>query len=215
MASIFEDFIGAFKETYNFAPLWLTTDHIRWGEGHRRRLLVLLDREADALEFRVRGEQHGNFDSEQQRVARLFVENVPAAEFQRLFGLDEPQTKKPLASQLFVAFSDFERDARFEVHTLVTKEEIHRFEKGLGLGKLLWCTYRDWGAPIVFAQTEAQASELREQGRHINWGDAYFSIAKGHDKFGYLRREDCHVGIDSKERFDSVFQSNWFYYWKR
>ena len=59
------------------------------------------------------------------------------------------------------------------------------------------------------AWARGEGSSARER-----WGDLWYAAAKRHDEFGYLTRDEVAVSVDSKQTFDEVYRSNWYYYFK-
>jgi len=210
----YDGFVTRFRERYGVAPLAVQPDAVRHpGEDEKvPRLGVVLER-TDQYQSFLR--PPSSFDPrKQQVVARMFVDEFPAADLRALFGLSgETADTHPWAERVFVAFWDFERVAKVELHDAVTAAELEPFTAMLGLDKF-WCTQRAFGPPIIFVYTDEQASALRTSSLPDRWADAYFEIAKRHDEFGYLSRAEIVIEVDSKENFDNNFSSNWFYYFK-
>jgi hypothetical protein len=209
----FDGFVRGFADRFGFPPLWLETDHVERRDGGlpRPRLDVVLERRDQARPFRTAA---GGYRVARQRaVVRLFAEALDGVDLRGVFGLpDGVPPAYPRAEDLFVCFSEFERIALDEVHSAVTEAELDRFTAGLGLGERFWCAQRAYGPPVVFVYTAEQAAELESSPQRANWADAWFSLASGHDEFGYLRRDDVSVHVDSKENFDKNYQSNWYWY---
>lgn len=210
-----DDFLGAFERRYGFAPLWIGQSRIFVG-GHRvPRLEICCERTAQANSFRVRGERYSNFDSRKRKaVTAMFFELVPPSARRRLepWGLRGAAGGPP--DDLFLFFSSFEEVALLEVHRRSTYFRLRPFARQLGLGAALWRTSRFDHEPVIFTHTDAQAEAFRAAGLPERWSDAYFALAKRHDKFGFLKRSDIDVRVDSKENLDRNYEGSFFYYWK-
>lgn len=208
----YADFVLQFERRFHLSPLWLETNTIP-GPGVpdevRPRLDVILER---TREYQTFLKAPFNFDSRQQaRVARMFLDQTTEATRADAF---RPPRHKRLRGDLFVCFSDFEKVAKHEVHDSVTAAELEAFAANLGFGEQFWCTRRFSGPPTVFVYTEEQARTLRSSDRQTAWADRYFEIAKLHNEFGYLERSEIVILVDSKENFDTNYDSNWYYYFK-
>lgn len=212
---VFDGFVSSFANVFGVSPLTLITDTMpsRRASGVTPRLAVVLERTADARLFR---EPEGfNFDVEKQsETARLFAEHVPKTGLARRFGLPPRPRRMDWAEELFVHFDDFESTAKIAAHDDVDRHESDCFVAALELGDRFWCTRRFTGPPVVFVQTDEQAARLRQGGVPDQWADLYYALVRGHDEFGYIRRDEISIAVDSKETFDRDYASNWYYYFK-
>lgn len=213
--SVYDAFIGGFRERYGISPLAVLLDAVNRprGLGKIPRLCVVLERSEQYRAF-VRGPFRPD-KYKQQAAAILFTESLRGADSGALFGI--PPRERPdgvRADEIFVCFADFERVAKWETHDLVTARELEHFTASLAIGDQFWCIQRLVGPPIVFVHTDEQARGLRASARPATWADTYFEIAKRHDEFGYLARSDIAIQIDSKENFDANYSGNWYYYFK-
>jgi len=46
------------------------------------------------------------------------------------------------------------------------------------------------------------------------WAKNYFQLLKQYDEFGYFKEDDFFIYLNSKENFDTNYESNWYYYYK-
>lgn len=209
---LFDGFVQRFTDRFGFAPLWLETDHV---EGRHRvlrpRLGVVLEREAQAGRF---FRPSGGHDTLTTRVvAELFLDAMAGADLRPLFGL--PHDAPPVSrDDLHVSVSGFESAAVADAHGSLTETELERFTSSVSsdLGERFWQAFRLSSAPVVLVHTAAQAAQLASSPLRQSWADLWFELASGHDEFGFLRREDVVVRVDSKENFDTNYDSNWSYY---
>ena len=44
--------------------------------------------------------------------------------------------------------------------------------------------------------------------------EKYFKIIQKYDEFGYVIPENLNIIFDSKENFDTIYKSSWFYYYR-
>ena len=68
-----------------------------------------------------------------------------------------------------------------------------------------------WRSGVISASSlkEYEAAGLRSA-----YDQEYTQLVQPHDEFGYLRKRGVSVSFDSKENFDTNYQSNWYYYYK-
>jgi len=212
---VYDAFVERFRERYGISPLAITLDTFNRprGQGKTPRLGVVLER-TDQYHSFLRSPF--NFDKDKQKaIAVLFTESLRGADLRAMFGLPHRQMLAELgADEIFVYFEDFERVAKWEVHDLVTSSELEDFTASLGIGDQFWCTQRFAGPPIVFVHCDEQARALAASALPSNWADTYFAIAKRHDEFGYLGRDEIAIQVDSRENFEANYSGNWFYYFK-
>jgi hypothetical protein len=214
---VFDAFVGEFTAYFGFAPLSLDVDVVVRPGGNgtmRPRLGVVLERSVQFRSFKTG--TSGNYDSAKQRaITEMLVERVTEANLRRLFsGPGAAVGTIPLIDDLFVYFTDFEDAARSEAHERVMGAVLDAFIGELALGDEFWCTLRYEGAPVVFVRTEEQAEALRVPAVQDRWAEAYFALVHRQDEFGYLRREDISIAVDSKENFDMNYNGSWFYYFR-
>lgn len=211
----FDRFATAFERSYRVVPLWFGLDTVFVGGKHRPRLIVIVERSHDALRFRKNGRRLSNFDSrKQRRVAALFVENVSWRRIRSLVRRRAAGSRSTFEDRLLVIFVGFEDHAIEMTHSKVNPAMLRSFGRSLGLGKELWRVASiGWSAPVVFMRTAEQAANHRNTSSEAQWSRAYFDIAKHFDEFGYLTLDHCRIVVDSKERFDTEYESNWYYYW--
>jgi hypothetical protein len=218
----FDGFLEWFDKRYGFPPLWLSTDHFMQaphiGAATRiaqPRLSVTLERSWQYMQFRE--EKGGNFARDRQReTLAAFQRIVPMTTLVKPFGLDDDANwRDALDQRLFVTFDDFEQVTKAEIHGSLSPGELSTLEEQLGLGDQFWRFNSFAGQPILFVRTATLAVELSATDLPDRWADAYVTLAKAHDEFGYLTRGDIRpLKVDSKENFDQGFQSNWYYYFR-
>ncbi len=166
----------------------------------RPRLNVILEWERDQKKFTDR---RGNFDQGK--------ENQIREQFERL--LVEQRVREIETERLFVIFSAFERVARIEANEKVTEADLDRLKRALA-NPDLWHISRLFDSATFFFYTIAQAEGYEVKGLRTPYAEEYLRLVKPHDEFGYVARTGILVTFDSKENFDTNYQSNWFYYYR-
>lgn len=169
--------------------------------GNRPRLSVILETEEDALKFR--GGTFGNFHQIDQKRVRERFETI----------LSEQRGHRFNVEWLFVIFVAFEPVARMEANESVTEEEIRRLKARLA-NKDLWEISRCFDSVTFFFYKDAQVKQYEAAGLKNTYAQEYSRLVEPYDEFGYLKKRGVSVGFDSKENFDTNFQSNWYYYYK-
>jgi hypothetical protein len=114
---------------------------------------------------------------------------------------------------LFVIFSSFEPVAKMEANESVTPAEIEQLIKEIG-NPHLWKIMNAFTSAFFFFYTNGQLKAHADDGYKQLLADKYFEMLKPHDEFGYFKRNEFSVILDSKENFYNNYQSNWYYYFK-
>ena len=173
------------------------------------RLNIIFEYQNDELKFR--DGLNGNFDSEKQKIiAEKFLElkgikvKKPAF-FKSLFG------KESSTGKLFVIFTSFEPIAKDEANSKIPDHEIKKLKNEIGLNEI-WEIYRQFSWTTFFFYTEKQVAENSKNGIKENLSKSYFSLLTKYDEFGYFKENTYSILLDSKENFDSNYESSWFYY---
>ena len=212
---VYDGFVERFRQQYGVSLLAVTLDTFDRprGQGMTPRLGVVLERTSQYRSFL---RSPFNFDKEKQNAtAILFTESLPGANLRAMFGLRPRLLQAGVrAGEIFVYFVDFERVAKWEVHDRAAGGGLKEFAASLDIGDQFWCIQRFAGPPIVFVQTDDQARALEASALASNWADTYFEIAKRHDEFGYLKRAEIVIRVDSRENFEANFSGSWYYYFK-
>jgi hypothetical protein len=168
---------------------------------NRPRLTVILETQEDAVKFRDGA--LGNFNRIDQKSVQEHFQTI----------LSEQRDLRFNTRRLFVIFVAFEPIARVEANESVTKEEIRRLKAKLA-NKDLWEISRCFDSVTFFFYTDAQMKQY-EAGRSRDvYAEEYSRLVERYDEFGYLKKRGVSVRFDSKENFDTNYQSNWYYYYK-
>ena len=165
------------------------------------RLNVILEWMQDKVKFEIGDRFH--FDKTKQDSIRVKFESLLAERGNRNFQTD----------QLFVIFSAFEEVARIEANERVTKDDLERLKQRLANPEL-WTIDRIFDCVTFFFYTDAQSAASKERGLAEQYSQEYARLVASYDEFGYLARVGVAVYFNSKENFDTNYQSNWHYFYK-
>ena len=78
----------------------------------------------------------------------------------------------------------------------------------------LWEISRAFTSTTFFLYTDEQVKKYSNTETHQKWSEQYFRLLKQYDEFDYYKEEYFSVYLDSKENFDTNYESNWYYYYK-
>lgn len=168
---------------------------------NRPRLIVILETQEDALKFQ--NGPFGDFNRIDQKRVQEHFETILAEQDDHRFNVEG----------LFVIFAAFEPIARMEANESVTKEELHRLKLKLD-NKELWEISRLFESVTFFFYTDAQVKEYEAAGLRDLYAQEYARLLQAYDEFGYFRKRGVSAYFDSKENFDTNYESNWYYYYK-
>ncbi len=199
LASPFKQLAEWFEVTYGVEVLNLFYDTVI--PDDRPRLSVIFEKESDALKFR--NGPLGNFNKiDQKQVAEQFCSIIK--------GIDRHTFQ---TENLFVIFTAFEPVARVEANESVTEKEINKLKKKLNDDDL-WEISRLFNSVTFFFYTDEQVKDAKQRGVLEKYSQEYSRILEKYDEFGYHKIRPVSACLDSKENFDTNFQSNWYYYYK-
>ena len=156
-----------------------------------------------------------NFDkTKQNEIAKKFGEITSNYELK-----NKPNWIKKLlgltykSNNLFVYFSDFETIAKDEANENIPDKEIKKLKSEINNPEL-WKIDRRFNSATYFLYTDEQLKKYQDSELHKKWNEQYFELLKKHDEFGYFKKDFYSVFLDSKENFDTNYESNWYYYYK-
>ena len=118
-----------------------------------------------------------------------------------------------VTDNVFVIFGAFEPVAKLDAIDNITQKQQEEFIKSFN-NKDIWTISISFGIAIVFLFTDEQVKEYDKPEIKSIWADKYYAFVKPFDAFNYFKRSDIQVYIDSKENFDTNYQSNWYNYYK-
>jgi hypothetical protein len=199
LESPFKELAGWIAAEYRVRVLNVVYDTV--DPNDRPRLSVILEMQEDAMKFQ-HGE-FGNFNKTDQKRVQEHFKTI----------LNEQRNQGFNVEGLFVIFAAFERVARIEANERVTENELKQLKVKLN-NKDLWEISRLFDSVTFFFHTEAQVKHYEAAGLREAYAREYARLVQPHDEFGYLRRRGVLAYFDSKENFDTNYQSNWYYYYK-
>ena len=182
--------------TYDVHVLNIRTDTVE--PDSRPRLQVILETESDARKFL--DQDFLNFDRHEATKVLARYEELLAQ-----------HGKYSNVDGWFAVFSSFESVARVEANQSIPEKDIERLEESLD-NEDLWAIRRNFDGVTFFFHTDKQARKYEADGLRSVYEKEYAALLRQHDEFGYLEKRGISVSFDSKENFDTNYQSNWFYY---
>lgn len=185
-------------------------------EGSRPRLEICFETVKERSTFNGKGIVI--FDhSKQDDIALKFkktLEEQGIVKKSRLFGLfKKAGTSKYMTDNIWVIYGAFEPVARIEANESVPQAKVVELKEKLD-DKSLWEISRAFSGTTFFLYTDDQVKEYEKSETFKDWTDKYFELLTQYDEFGYFKREFFSVYLDSKENFESNYESNWYYYYK-
>ncbi|AEH02711.1 hypothetical protein [Lacinutrix sp. 5H-3-7-4] len=197
---------------YNVKTLNLIFDYID-NDKSNPRLQVCLEYAKDKGKF-MDNKTYKFDERKQNEIAKKFVEITSDYELknkpnwiQILLGL----TYK--SNNLFVYFSDFETIAKDEANEKIPDKDIKKLKSEINNPEI-WTIDRRFNCATIFFYTDKQLTKYQDSELHKKWNEQYFDILKKYDEFGYFKKDFYSVFLDSKENFDTNYESNWYYYYK-
>lgn len=118
-----------------------------------------------------------------------------------------------VTGNIWVYYSAFEPVAKIEANDSIPEEHIENLKNELKIPQL-WEISRFSNSATFFLYTNAQAKHFANSNDKRLWADKYFDLLEPFDEFKYFKRSAFDICLDSKENFDTNYQSNWFYYYK-
>ena len=98
-------------------------------------------------------------------------------------------------------------------HCLLCDREIKKLKSEINNPEL-WKIDRRFNSATYFLYTDEQLKKYQDSELHKQWNEQYFDLLKKYDEFGYFKKDFYSVFLDSKENFDTNYESNWYYYYK-
>lgn len=159
-----------------------------------------------------------NFDSKKQKLIADKFKQIIAEEgrskkaedfkLSNKFGKETHQTEN-----IWVYYSAFEPIAKWEANERIPQDKVMQLKTKLAC-KDLWEISRCFSTTTFFLYTDEQVQQYENSETVKMWADQYFDLLGSWDEFGYFKREQFSIYLDSKENFDNNYKSNWYYYYK-
>lgn len=195
--------------TFNVKTINIIYDTI--DKEKRPRLNICFEFEREKQSFNQNNE-HFNFDSKKQKIiADKFKQIIKKKGLFDLF--TKSQTKKYKTDNIWIYYSAFEPIARIEANVNVPQEKVVQLKKQLN-NEELWEISRAFSGTTFFLYTDEQEKYYENSEIRKTWADKYFDILEPYNEFGYYKRDNFKIYLDSKENFDKNYESNWYYYYK-
>lgn len=121
--------------------------------------------------------------------------------------------KKYRTKDMWIYFSAFKPIAQIEAMQNITREQKDQFIKQLN-NKDIWTINNAFSTETFFVYTEKQRLYYENSPIPKEWARKYYEVIKQYDEFDYFDRDTFSIRLDSKENFDTNYQSNWWYYYK-
>jgi len=210
----FNELADWIKATYGVRPLNIIYDKIEY--SGTPRLQVCFELYADLLKFT---DSTGIFPdrAKQGTIKQKFIQFSRAqVRFQSKFSFIRLLTNQFSANKtknLHVIFTSFEAIARQEANENIQRSRIDQLKEDVA-DKHLWKIMNVFGGVTFFLYTDDQVNQYEQNGIKESWSKLYFKLLKEYDDFDYYKWEDFSIRLDSKENFDSNYESNWYYYYK-
>ena len=208
----FEPLAKWIDQKYDVKTLNIIFDYIHKNKS-QPRIQICLEYAKDKGKFM--NNRTYNFDEiKQNEIANKFGEITSKYELKnksiwikKLLGL----TYK--SNNLFVYFSDFETIAKDEANKNIPDNEIKKLKSEINNPEI-WMIDRRFNSATFFLYTDEQIKKYQDSELHKKWNEQYFDILKKYDEFGYFKKDFYSIFLDSKENFDTNYESNWYYYYK-
>ncbi|MDQ3393875.1 MAG: hypothetical protein M3512_07180 [Bacteroidota bacterium] len=163
----------------------------------RPRIQIIYERYADQKRFMGRG---------------LFPDK--SKQFEVIEILKNLEKFKSIDSigETLVLFASFEPLAKEEANRLIPQKKIDELLKKIN-NPATWVIWRSFSTATFFFYSKEQV-EAAKRTVVDDLTNAYFDLIKQYDEFDFLKRDSFSIYLDDKKTFDTVYQSNWFYYSK-
>lgn len=210
------EFVGLadwIKDEYEVEILNIIYDFID-NKEKQPRLTIIFEFYKDELKFR--DGYVGNFDSDKQKIIEdkfheLVNDKIRKGSILRpLFDRNENKYK---TNDIWVVFTSFEPIAKDEANSIIPESEVKKLKKELD-NVDLWEISRAFSGVTFFLYTDRQVKDYENSETRKLWTQKYFDLLDKYNEFRYFKRDTFSIYLDSKENFDTNYQSNWFYYYK-
>ena len=116
--------------------------------------------------------------------------------------------------EVLVIFEAFEPVARTEANWRVSKEQLAGVIEEIKSPEI-WTIRQGFESAVFFFYTDEQLRSSEESGLRRSCADAYASVLRPYDEFGYFQANPISVTFDSKENFETTYGGSWFYFDRR
>ena len=204
----FQDLATWINSYFNTKVLNIYYDKIK-ADKNRPRLSIIFEYHDEAEKFK---DKIGNFDNAKQKSISDKFKELQNSQlqktnfFRRIFNLKEFETNR-----LLVIFDAFEPIARKEATKNIPQNKIEDLKTEIALNDL-WEIYKQLGLTIFFFYTNDQLEKYSSDGTTNLLKNKFFDLLKKYDEFDYIKPDTYFIKFDTKENFDTIYKSSWFYY---
>lgn len=200
-------------ETYNVKAVNIIYDTL----NKRPRIQICFEFEEEKNKFLT--EDFSYFDKTKQKaIGEKFAEIIKQQglyksnnAISKIFSLNNNGVY--LTDDVFVIYGAFEPIAKIEATYKITKELTDKFIASFH-NKDIWTISIGFTIPTFFMFTDEKVKKYDRPEVKELWAKKYYEFIKPFDEFNYFKKENIQVLIDSKENFDTNYESNWYYYYK-
>lgn len=179
-------------------------------KANRITLEIVLEFEADTKTFH---RDNGYDEVKQALIAAKFHEMEEQRARGRSGLLNRLFSRQHEPENIWVCFSAFDSIAKEDANNAVAEKDINRLKVRLADPRL-WTISRSYEYTTFFVHTNAEVTQVKADGSLELWSRLYYELLRAHNRFGYFQPATFSLLLDSKEVFDTKYQSNWFYYYK-
>lgn len=116
------------------------------------------------------------------------------------------------ANSVRISYCAFEPLAKEAANESITQSEILDLKEKLQCQDL-WEISHCLSNVVFFLYKDEQIKQYEERGFVEIWSDMYLGLLKCYDEFGFFTKDSFRIKLDSKENFDTNFNSNHYYYY--
>jgi len=193
----FSDLADRIMAVFGVRPLNIVYDILE--HNQQPRLRIIFERHKEKKKLWEANESNQDIDIES------YVSNF----FKELAQSDH----RFRSENLYLFIDTFEPAARLEANNKITDQQLLALKEKL-TDYPLWTITKNTRSGIFFFHTNEQVGIHNNEETKKVFNKAYFAMIKPYDEFNYLDESTELIEMDSKEHFDTIYQSNWFYYHK-
>jgi hypothetical protein len=170
------------------------------------RLEVWVRTRDEEQQFR---DANSNFDKAKQDVVKAALNDVVVATRRVPESLFDRRRMTP--KDTFVVFLDFDSPALEALDREHTQADLDALMVRLD-NPDLWAIRSLSGSPSFLVYTKKQVERYRDSEEFTRWVDSYVALLAEHDEFQVADLGRQWARLESKERFESDYDGNWYYF---
>ncbi len=172
-------------------------------DGRSPRLGIYFESEKEANSFHVKGAFTNYNPKKQKQIADRFIQIL----------VNRPESEEFCTENILIYTSAFAPIARDEANGNIPQNKIEDLQRKFRIDEL-WLISRMFSGAVFFFYTDEQVKKYKNSKTVNEWTDAYFDLLTQYDVFGYFKRDEYSIHLDSKENLDNNYQGNLYYYYK-